>query len=67
MEFEVIETKNAPAAFGPFCQAIKSKDFLFTSGILPYFSEPYPARGAIGVNELAKNARIEIQVIAVYP
>lgn len=123
----MIETKNAPAAFGPFCQAVKSKGFLFTSGILPldpvsgekvaggieeetrqalknieeilkaaelswkhvvsvtlfltdmkdfekvnliygqYFSEPYPARAAIGVHELARNARIEIQLTAVYP
>jgi 2-iminobutanoate/2-iminopropanoate deaminase len=25
-------TRNAPAAIGPYCQAIKSGDFLFTSG-----------------------------------
>ncbi|MBN1184791.1 MAG: RidA family protein [Bacteroidales bacterium] len=124
---EVIKTNKAPAAFGPFCQAVKLKGFIFTSGILPldpltgkkveggieeetkqtlenikqilkasnsslqnvvrvtiflvdmndfekvnsiysqYFSEPYPARAAIGVNALAKDARIEIQAIAVCP
>lgn len=127
MNMEVIKTNKAPAAFGPFCQAVKLKGFIFTSGILPldpltgkkveggieeetkqtlenikqilkasnsslqnvvrvtiflvdmndfekvnsiysqYFSEPYPARAAIGVNALAKDARIEILAIAVCP
>ncbi len=127
MDMKVIKTDKAPAAFGPFCQAVKIKGFIFTSGILPldptsgkkieggieeetrqtlenigeilkaadssladvvrvtiflvdmndfdkvnsvygqYFSEPYPARAAIGVNALAKDARVEIQVTAVYP
>lgn len=127
MDMKVIKTDKAPAAFGPFCQAVKIKGFIFTSGILPldpssgkkieggveeetrqtlenireilkaanssltdvvrvtiflvdmndfdrvnsvyseYFSEPYPARAAVGVNALAKDARVEIQVTAVYP
>jgi 2-iminobutanoate/2-iminopropanoate deaminase len=127
MDMEVIKTNKAPAAFGPFCQAVKSKGFIFTSGILPldplsgkkveggieeetkqtienineilkaakcslqnvirvtifltdmndfdkvnsiyshHFSEPYPARAAIGVNALAKDAMVEIQAIAVCP
>ena len=35
MKKEIIMTENAPAAFGPFCQAMKAKGFIFTSGILP--------------------------------
>jgi len=124
MKKEIIVAENAPAAFGPFCQAIKAKGFIFTSGILPldpstgkkvnggieietrqtlnnimailkaagsnlndivkvtiyltdmndfkvvneiysqYFSEPYPARAAVEVSKLAKDARVEIQVTA---
>ena len=124
MKKEIIVTENAPAAFGPFCQAMKAKGFIFTSGILPlnpstgkkveggieietrqtldniknileaagsslndvvkvtvyltdmndfkvvneiygqYFSEPYPARAALEVSGLAKDAKVEIQVTA---
>jgi len=32
---EQIQTKNAPAAVGPYSQGIKSGDFLFISGQLP--------------------------------
>ncbi len=32
MKKEAIETKNAPAAVGPYSQAIKLGDFLFLSG-----------------------------------
>lgn len=126
MKKEIIMTENAPAAFGPFCQAMKTKGFIFTSGILPldpstgkkveggieketrqtldnikaileaagsslndvvkvtvylndmndfkvvneiydrYFSEPYPARAAIEVSGLAKDAKVEIQATGIY-
>jgi len=126
MKKEIIMTENAPAAFGPFSQAVKVGGFVFTSGILPldpasgkkvsggienetkqtlenlraileasgsslneivkatifltdmndfeivnsiysqYFSGDFPARAAIGVNELAKNAKIEIQAISIH-
>ena len=126
MKKEIIMTENAPAAFGPFCQAMKAKGFIFTSGILPlnpstgkkveggieketrqtldnikaileaagsslddvvkvtvylsdmndfkvvneiyghYFSEPYPARAAIEVSGLAKDAKVEIQATGIY-
>lgn len=125
MKKEIIVTENAPSAFGPFCQAMKTKGFIFTSGILPldpstgkkieggieketrqtldniqaileaagsslgdvikvtvylndmndfkvvneiyseYFSEPYPARAAIEVSGLAKDAKVEIQATAI--
>lgn len=32
---ERIATKNAPAAFGPFCQATVANGMVFTSGALP--------------------------------
>jgi len=124
MNKEIIVAKNAPAAFGPFCQAMKARGFIFTSGILPldpstgkkvnggieietrqtlnnikfileaagyslndvvkvtvyltdmndfkvvneiygqYFSEPYPARAAVEVSGLAKDAKVEIQATA---
>lgn len=31
----LVNTKNAPAAFGPFSQAIKTDSLVFTSGQLP--------------------------------
>ena len=32
---EVVKTDKAPAAIGPYSQAIKTKDLLFTSGVIP--------------------------------
>jgi 2-iminobutanoate/2-iminopropanoate deaminase len=32
---EIIKTEKAPAAIGPYSQAVKAGGFLFTSGILP--------------------------------
>lgn len=32
-----------------------------------HFSKPYPARSAFGVTGLTKNARVEMECIAVYP
>ena len=125
MKKETIVTESAPAAFGPFCQAMKAKGFIFTSGILPlnpstgkkveggieketrqtldnvknileaagssfndvvkvtvyltdmndfkvvneiygqYFAKPYPARAAVEVSGLAKDAKVEIQATAI--
>ncbi len=40
-------------------------DFAVVNGIYAeYFSEPYPARSAVAVKALPKNALIEIEVIA---
>ena len=41
--FKVISTVKAPAAIGPYSQAIVAGDFLFTSGQIPI----NPANGAI--------------------
>ena len=35
MEKQIISTENAPAAIGPYSQAIKFGDLIFTSGQLP--------------------------------
>ncbi|PPK48263.1 RidA family protein [Clostridium algidicarnis] len=35
MNKEVISTKKAPGAIGPYSQAIKAGDFIYTSGQLP--------------------------------
>jgi 2-iminobutanoate/2-iminopropanoate deaminase len=35
MYMKRISTDNAPAAFGPFCQAMVSNGMVFTSGALP--------------------------------
>lgn len=35
MPVKYINTQNAPAAVGPYSQAVKTKDFLFVSGQLP--------------------------------
>ena len=35
MEKEIIHTSNAPEAVGPYSQAVKLKDVIFTSGQIP--------------------------------
>ena len=39
MEKVVISTDNAPAAIGPYSQAIKAGDFVFLSGQIPILPE----------------------------
>lgn len=119
----VISTKHAPGAIGPYSQAMKAGNFIFTSGQLPidpkngempetikeqtklslenvkaileeagsdlskvvkttvflkdmnhfaqmnevyttYFTENFPARSAIQIARLPKDALVEIEVIA---
>lgn len=43
MAYEVIHTDNAPAAIGPYSQAIKAGNLLFISGQVPFV----PATGEI--------------------
>ncbi len=122
---QVISTSNAPAAIGPYSQAIRAGKTLYTSGQLgidpktgdlvpggvkeqteqvfknlvsvleagetsldkvvktlvflsdmsdfaamnevysSYFKEPFPARSAVAVKTLPKNALVEIEVIAI--
>lgn len=121
---KAISTTKAPGAIGPYSQAIRIKDLVYTSGQLPidpqrgafpeggikeqtrqsltnvkaileeagtdmshvvkttvfladmndfaemnsiyaeFFSEPYPARSAVAIKTLPKNALVEIEVVA---
>ena len=84
---QVIHTDSAPAAIGPYSQAIQIGDLLFVSGQVPidpstgaivegdvkaqaqqslnkFFQEPFPARSAVQVARLPKDAKVEIEAIA---
>lgn len=125
MSKQIIKTTNAPGAIGPYSQAVKVGNLIFTSGQIPlnpangelvnddirkaaaqslenikaileeagsslekvirtvvflkdindfaavnevyaeYFTENYPARSCVEVAKLPKDAKIEIEVIAV--
>ena len=57
---KTIETKNAPAAIGPYSQAIVSNGLVYTSGQIPID----PASGSIAANDIAGQARQAIQNLA---
>ncbi len=50
---EIINTKNAPAAIGPYSQAVKAGNILFISGQLPID----PATGAMADKDIALQTR----------
>ena len=52
MKKEVISTTNAPAAVGPYSQAIKVGDTLYTSGQIALD----PATGAMAANDITGQA-----------
>ena len=49
---EIIETKKAPAAIGPYSQAIVHNGFVFTSGQIPIC----PETGSIDVSTIEEQA-----------
>jgi reactive intermediate/imine deaminase len=61
----------AQAAGGSLAQVVKLSVFLTDLGLFPkvnevmatYFSDPYPARAAIGVASLPRGARVEVECI----
>jgi len=63
------------AAGGGFEHCVKLTVYLTTMANFPrvneimaeYFAKPYPARAAVGVNELPRGALIEIDAILVLP
>ena len=57
---KTIETKNAPAAIGPYSQAITTGGLVYTSGQIPID----PASGSIAANDIAGQARQAIQNLA---
>ncbi len=54
MTKKIIHTENAPAAIGPYSQAVVSNGFLFTSGQLPID----PATGKIPKGSVEEHAHI---------
>ena len=50
MEKTIVSTKKAPAALGPYSQAVKVGDLLFTSGQIPLD----PATGELVVDDIKK-------------
>ena len=56
----IIETKNAPTAIGPYSQAITTGGLVYTSGQIPID----PASGSIAANDIAGQARQAIQNLA---
>ena len=57
---KTIETKNAPAAIGPYAQAIAANGLIYTSGQIPI----NPATGVIEAAEITGQARQAIQNLA---
>ena len=57
---KVISTTKAPAAIGPYSQAIQIGNLVYTSGQIPID----PARSAVAVKTLPKGALVEIEVVA---
>ena len=56
----IIETKNAPAAIGPYSQAIVSAGLVYTSGQIPID----PATGSIEAADIEGQARQAIRNLA---
>ena len=59
---ETISTKNAPAAIGPYSQAIKVGNLIYTSGQIPID----PATGTLvagGIKEQTRQSLLNVQAI----
>ncbi|MCR4923118.1 MAG: RidA family protein [Lachnospiraceae bacterium] len=61
MEKKVISTKKAPAAIGPYSQAIEVNGMIYTSGMIPVI----PETGEIvnGIEEQAKRAFSNVKAL----
>jgi 2-iminobutanoate/2-iminopropanoate deaminase len=53
MKKEIIDTENAPAAIGPYSQAVKARGFLFVSGQIPIV----PETGGVVAGDIRDEAR----------
>lgn len=60
MTKKIISTDKAPAAIGPYSQAVKTGDLLFTSGQLPID----PATGEIPEADIQEHAHIVFKNLA---
>ena len=56
---EIISTSNAPAAIGPYSQAVKAGGMLYISGQLPID----PATGAFAASDIAGQTRQSLENI----
>ena len=72
---KVIATEKAPAAIGPYSQAIEVNGMVYTSGIIPVVpatgeipegsvTTDFPARSCVEVARLPKDVMLEIEAIA---
>lgn len=59
-QIKIIDTKNAPAAIGPYSQAILANGFLYTSGQIPI----NPASGLIEGSTIEEQAEQAIKNLA---
>ena len=59
-QIKIIDTKNAPAAIGPYSQAILANGFLYTSGQIPI----NPASGLIEGSTIEEQAEQAINNLA---
>ncbi|HBC97035.1 MAG TPA: reactive intermediate/imine deaminase [Clostridium sp.] len=59
MEKNIISTKKAPGAVGPYSQAVKVGNFLFTSGQIPL----NPATGELVSGDVKKAAKQSLENI----
>lgn len=60
MSFEIISTDKAPAAIGPYSQAVKVGNFVYTSGAIPVD----PKSGEVVAGGVAQQAEQAIRNLA---
>lgn len=60
MSIEIISTEKAPAAIGPYSQAVKCGNFVYTSGAIPVD----PASGEVVSGEVAEQAEQALKNVA---
>lgn len=60
MSFEIISTDKAPAAIGPYSQAVKVGNFVYTSGAIPVD----PKSGEVVAEGVAQQAEQAIRNLA---
>jgi 2-iminobutanoate/2-iminopropanoate deaminase len=60
MSIKYIETSKAPEAFGPFSQATKNREWIFTSGAMPL----NPADGSLVSGGIAAQTRQTLDNLA---
>lgn len=59
---KIVETKSAPAAVGPYSQAISANGFLFTSGQIPLDPVTGQVQG-MGISEQAEQVMKNLEAV----